>query len=222
MNIFDIIGPIMIGPSSSHTAGAVRIGRIAWKILGENAAKAKISLMGSFASTYKGHGTDKALIAGILGMQPDDNRIRHSLEIASENGLAYSFKKTNRLGAHPNTVVIDLVGVHGAHCVIEGASVGGGNIEISKLNGMESVFTGQRDTLIIAHLDKPGLLAAVTGTIASFGVNIGDFDLARPKKRELAIMTIVLDSGITEEQVHALEALEDVVNVVYLRPLSLE
>ena len=103
MNVFDIIGPVMIGPSSSHTAGAVRLGRVAWKILGEDVAQADIQLAGSFAQTYRGHGTDKALIAGIMGMHSDDERIRRSLELARERGLAFSFREEDIPGAHPNT-----------------------------------------------------------------------------------------------------------------------
>ena len=118
MNVFDIIGPVMIGPSSSHTAGAVRLGRVAWKILGERAVKAQIQLSGSFAHTYRGHGTDKALIAGIMGMHSDDERIRRSLSIAQEEGLLFSFTEEDIPGAHPNTARISLEGENGAGCVI--------------------------------------------------------------------------------------------------------
>ena len=181
MNIFDIIGPIMIGPSSSHTAGAVRMGRVAWKILGEDAASADIGLAGSFAMTYKGHGTDKALIAGILGMKPDDERIPNSLEIAKENGLEYTFSQVKIPKSHPNTAVLNLIGKNGAACTVEGVSVGGGNIQITKLNGMAAAFNGALDTLIIAHHDRPGVIAAVTDKLAQFGINIGSFRLSRQK-----------------------------------------
>lgn len=103
MNVFDIIGPVMIGPSSSHTAGAVRLGRVAWKILGDKVVKADIELSGSFAQTYRGHGTDKALIAGVMGMDSDDERIRHSLQLAKESGMEFAFHETEIPGAHPNT-----------------------------------------------------------------------------------------------------------------------
>lgn len=206
----------MIGPSSSHTAGAVRMGRVAMKILGEGAIKADIGLAGSFAMTYKGHGTDKALIAGILGMKPDDERIPHSLEIAKEASLEYTFSQVKIPNAHPNTAVINLTGKKGATCTVEGASVGGGSIQITKLNGMAAAFSGTLDTLIIAHHDRPGAIATVTDKLAQFDINIGSFRLSRPKKKELAIMTIELDSGIEKDVVNELRQLENIVSVVYM------
>ena len=210
----------MIGPSSSHTAGAVRMGRVARKILGEDAAAADIGLVGSFAMTYKGHGTDKALIAGILGMRPDDERIPNSLDIAKEVGLRFNFSEIKMTNAHPNTAVLDLTGVNGAKCTVEGVSIGGGNIQITKLNGMAAAFNGALDTLIIPHHDRPGVIALVADKLAQLGINIGSFRLSRPKKNELAIMTIELDSGIERHVVNELRELEHVVNVVYMRPSS--
>jgi len=220
MNIFDIIGPIMIGPSSSHTAGAVRMGRVAGKILGEEAARAEIGLVGSFAETYKGHGTDRAIIAGILGMKPDDERIPMSLEIADESGLVYDFTKIEIPRAHPNTAVLELAGKGGASCAIEGVSIGGGNILITKLNGMEAAFSGATDTLIVAHHNRPGVLAAVTGMLAHFGVNIDSFRLSRARKNEMSIMTIEIDSSIEKTVVQVLRQLKDIVSVVYMQPAS--
>ena len=175
MNVFDIIGPVMIGPSSSHTAGAVRLGRVAWKILGERAVQARIRLSGSFAQTWRGHGTDKALIAGIMGMHSDDERIRRSLTLAGEEGLAYSFTGEDIPGAHPNTARIHLKGENGAECVVQGASIGGGNILVTEINGMEVSFTGQYNTLMVLHHDKPGTIAAVTNFMAYSGTNIAPF-----------------------------------------------
>ncbi|MCL2216957.1 MAG: L-serine ammonia-lyase, iron-sulfur-dependent subunit beta [Defluviitaleaceae bacterium] len=217
MNIFDIIGPVMIGPSSSHTAGAVRMGRVAWKILGEKCVKADIGLVGSFAMTYKGHGTDKALIAGILGMRPDDERIPQSLEIAKEMGLEYKFSHKKIPNTHPNTAILTLLGENGAECVVEGVSVGGGNILITKLNGMEAAFSGAKPTLIIAHNDRPGVVAAVTGMLSHFGVNIGSFRLSRTHKNQPAIMTIELDSGIEKSAVQVLRQLKEIISVVYMK-----
>jgi len=218
MNIFEIIGPIMIGPSSSHTAGAVRMGRVAWKILGERAVKAEIGLVGSFAMTYKGHGTDKALIAGILGMKPDDERIPHSLEIAKEQGLTYEFLPKKIPNAHPNTALIALTGENGAECNVEGVSIGGGNILITKLNGMEAAFTGSAPTLVIAHHDRSGVVAAVTGMLSHFGINIGSLRLSRVQKNHPAIMTIELDAIIEKSVVQVLRQLKDIVSVVYMQP----
>jgi len=219
MNIFDIIGPVMIGPSSSHTAGAVRMGRIAWKILGEDAASAKIGLVGSFAMTYKGHGTDKALIAGILGMKPDDERIPNSMHIADEAGLSYRFYEEKMPKSHPNTAILSLIGIHGAECTVQGISVGGGNIQITQLNGMDAVFNGNRDTLIVSHHDVPGRMADVTTLLAGHGINIGSFRLSRPRKNQMAIMTIEIDSSIEKPLVNQLRALPGIVSVVYMHPM---
>ena len=217
MNIFDIIGPVMIGPSSSHTAGAVRIGRVSWKILGEQGVKAEIGLTGSFAMTYRGHGTDKALIAGILDMKPDDERIPRSLEIAGESGLNYRFSEVKISRAHPNTALLQLTGENGAQCTVQGASVGGGNILITKLNGMESAFNGEQDTLIIPHNDVPGMIALVSTHLALSGANIGNFRLYRPHKGLQAIMTIELDGAIEKPVINSLRAMPDIISVVYMR-----
>jgi len=217
LNIFDIIGPVMIGPSSSHTAGAVRIGRVSWKILGERAVGAEIGLAGSFARTYRGHGTDKAIIAGILGFKPDDDRIPHSFEIAEQAGLSYRFTEIKLAHAHPNTAVLHLDGEHGTQCTVQGASVGGGSILITKLNGMDSVFSGELDTLIVAHKDTPGMIASVASLLAGSGINIGNFRLSRPRRGEPAIMTIEMDESIGKSTVNELKALPGIISVVYMR-----
>ena len=129
--VFDIVGPVMIGPSSSHTAGAARLGLMAGKILGERVVKAEILLHGSFAQTYRGHGTDKALLGGIMGFEPEDERLRDALEIASDRGIEYSFSPVDIPEAHPNTAVLLLTGEKGRTVRVEGASIGGGNIRIS-------------------------------------------------------------------------------------------
>ena len=219
MNVFDIIGPIMIGPSSSHTAGAVRLGRVAWKILGERAVQADIQLSGSFAQTYRGHGTDKALIAGIMGMHTDDERIRHSLELARQSGLDFHFTTTDLPGAHPNTARISLTGEQGAHAVVQGASIGGGNILVSQINGMEVSFTGQYNTLLVLHSDKPGTIAAVTNFMAYSEVNIGNFRLSRPKKGGEAVMTIEVDGDVSDALINSLRILPNVINVVLIRAI---
>lgn len=219
MNVFDIIGPVMIGPSSSHTAGAVRIGRVAWKILGERAVKAGIQFSGSFAQTYRGHGTDKAIIAGIMGMHSDDERIRRSLEIAGEEGLDFSFTAEDIPGAHPNTARICLEGENGAHCVIQGASIGGGNILVTEINGMSVSFTGQYNTLLVLHYDKPGTIAAVTNFMAYSGTNIGNFRLSRPKKGGEAVMTIEVDGDVSDNLIQSLRILPNIINVVLIRAI---
>lgn len=218
MNVFDILGPVMIGPSSSHTAGAVRIGKIAGALLGSPAVSAHILLHGSFAKTYKGHGTDKALVAGIMGMGPSDARIRQSLELAKEKGLTVNFEKVELEGAHPNTVVITLKDAAGKTVTLRGASIGGGNIIISEINGIKVDITGQQTTLLILHRDVPGVIACVSNYIAAQGVNISNFKLSRTQRGETALMTIEVDGELNEEINKGIEALPNVLQSIMLQP----
>lgn len=191
--VFDIVGPVMIGPSSSHTAGAVRLGLMARKILGEVPVRAEINLHGSFARTYRGHGTDKALIAGIQGFCPDDERIRDALNIARDNGLAFSFQTVNLEEAHPNTAVIYLTGLSGRSVRVLGASVGGGNIVISNIDGYQVELTGQYPALITIHRDCPGVITKVTQILAHASVNIAFMRVSRQNRGETAMMIMELD-----------------------------
>ena len=182
MNVFDILGPVMIGPSSSHTAGAARIGLMTRALLGKTPVKAHIFLHGSFAKTYKGHGTDKALVAGILGMQTDDERIRFSLDVAKKEGLEIQIETGELENTHPNTAEITLTAADGEKVSLRGSSIGGGNILITRVNGMEVALTGQNPALIVLHKDAPGTIAAVTELMAEYGGNICNFHLARETK----------------------------------------
>lgn len=219
MNVFDMIGPVMIGPSSSHTAGAARLGYVAYKILGERAVKADITLSGSFARTYKGHGTDKALLAGILGFHSDDERLRSSLELAHSAGLDYIFHTTDLPGAHPNTARICLTGESGQSCTVQGASVGGGNILVTAINGMEVSFTGEHNTLLVPHHDRPGTIAAVTNYMAESTLNIGNFRLNRPVKGGEALMTIEVDGDVPADLIEGLKRLPNVIHVILIRAI---
>ena len=219
MNVFDIIGPVMIGPSSSHTAGAVRLGRIARRLLGEEAVRAEISLSGSFAETYRGHGTDKALVAGIMGLHSDDGRIRHSLELARDAGLEVAIREVSIPGAHPNTARLELTGRSGRRAAVQGASVGGGNVLITSINGMDVAFTGQYNTVLVRHLDKPGAIAAVTQFMAGSGVNIGNFRLSRQRRGGEALMTIEVDGDVSDALMEELRALPPVQQAVLIRAM---
>ena len=219
MNVFDIIGPIMIGPSSSHTAGAVRLGRVAWKLLDERPVRAEVELTGSFAETYRGHGTDKALTAGIMGMDSDDDRIRRSPDIARESGLEVSFTETTIHGAHPNTARITLYGEGGGRVQVQGASVGGGNILITGVNGMAVSFTGQYNTILVLHQDKPGAIAAVTQFVAGSGLNIGNFRLSRSHRGGEALMTIEVDGAVPAGLMESLRAIAPVQQAILIRAL---
>lgn len=219
MNVFDIIGPIMIGPSSSHTAGAVRIGLMSRLLLDSPAVKAHIRLHGSFAQTYKGHGTDRALAAGIMGMKPDDERIRDSLKRAQEIGLTITFEPTVIPDAHPNTAEITLTDLKGKTVCVQGSSVGGGNIVITKIDGMEVKITGQSPTVIVVHNDIPGMIAAVTALMASYHLNVYKFNLARDKKGGTAIMSLQVDGrSLGDTLKAAIEKVPGVTAVIFIRP----
>ena len=218
MNVFDIIGPVMIGPSSSHTAGAARIGRIAYMLLGQPAKRAEILLHGSFAKTYKGHGTDKALIAGIMGMKPDDARLRSSFELAEQAGLSFEITTGHLEDAHPNTAQITLYG-EDSQVSVQGASVGGGNILINRINGMAVEISGQFTTLIVLHRDAPGTIAHVTELLGSNGINIANFRLAREQKGGTAVMTIEIDGDAGQELNRQVAALENVLGSTMLKPI---
>ena len=218
MNVFDIIGPVMIGPSSSHTAGAARIGRIAYMLLGQPAKRAEILLHGSFAKTYKGHGTDKALIAGIMGMKPDDARLRSSFELAEQAGLSFEITTGHLEDAHPNTAQITLYG-EDSQVSVQGPSVGGGNILINRINGMAVEISGQFTTLIVLHRDAPGTIAHVTELLGSNGINIANFRLAREQKGGTAVMTIEIDGDAGKELNRQVAALENVLGSTMLKPI---
>lgn len=219
MNVFDIVGPVMIGPSSSHTAGAVRIGRIARALLAAAPVDAHIGLHGSFAKTYKGHGTDKALIAGIMGMEPDDERIRLSPQLAQAAGLQVRIETIELENAHPNTAVLTLTDAAGRTVSVQGASVGGGNILITAVGGMEVQLTGQYTSLIVLHRDAPGTIAAVTDVLAAHGVNICNFRLARQQKGGEAVMTIEMDGRFGLQLNREIETLPNVLSSTMLLPI---
>lgn len=219
MNIFDIIGPVMIGPSSSHTAGAARIGRITRKLLGENPKHALIKLHGSFAKTYKGHGTDKAIIGGLLGFEVDDSRIRYSPDFAKENGLEFSIVPVDLGLVHPNTVMIELVGETGKKVKVLGASIGGGNILIKQVNGFDLEFTGQYNTLVVAHNDAPGAVATVSTTLAVNQINIASMKLYRAHKGGKAIMIIETDQNIDDKIVNSIKNMSMVIEVTAIEAM---
>ena len=217
MNLFDILGPVMVGPSSSHTAGAARIGFMAQKLLKDKPVKAVIYLHGSFATTGIGHGTDKALIGGLLCMQPDDIRIPNSFEIAKKEGLSFEFHNINLNDVHPNTALLVLDGENGKHLEIEAASVGGGRIMIHKLDGVEVNFTAENPTIIIHNQDTPGHVARVTSTLALEQINIATMHLYRGDKRDgYAVMVIETDQPVPEQAVKDLEILSGILKVTYV------
>lgn len=216
MNIYDILGPIMVGPSSSHTAGAVRIGLIALKLLGEEPTQANIILHGSFDATGIGHGTDKALIAGLLGMQPDDIRIPDSFNISRDKGLIFTFESKNIKNAHPNTAILQIKGKSNRELTIQASSIGGGRIMVNKIDGIDVNFSAESPTLIVHNIDKPGHVAEVTSILASINVNIATMQLFRNQRGGYAVMVIETDSDIPSSSIEQLRQSDGIVKVTYL------
>lgn len=216
MNVFDIIGPVMVGPSSSHTAGAVKIGIVAREIFGKQPEHVVIGLYGSFASTYKGHGTDKAIIAGLLGMPMDDIRIRDSLDIAKRVGMSFRFETITLRDAHPNTALITATLKNGDKISVQGASIGGGNIVIQKINGMNVEFSGQYNTLVISHNDTPGAVAEVTSLLSGNSINIANMKMVRSYRGGDAMMVIETDQSISRELFMLMQRLSRNKNVILI------
>jgi len=220
VNVFDIMGPVMVGPSSSHTAGAVKIGYIARKLLRDDVKKAKIFLHGSFLMTGKGHGTDKALIAGLMGMKPDDERIPNSFQYANERGLEYEFSGIELKDAHPNSVLLNLVGVNDSKLEIVASSIGGGSVVINQIDGVEADITAAYPTLIVKNIDKPGYVAKVTSLLSNHDINIATMRIRRDKRGGTAVMIIECDQEVPADVTELLAASEGVKKVTYLKPVD--
>ena len=216
-SIFDILGPVMVGPSSSHTAGAVRIGQIARQLFGRQPERAVVYLHGSFAATGKGHGTDKALIAGLLGMKPDDMRIPHSFEIAKEQGMEFVIENKDIKGAHPNTAQIIMDAEGKKTMKIQAYSIGGGRIRVSKLDGIDVNFSGESNTLIVRNVDKPGRITEVSAALSKENINIATMTVFRDKRGGFAVMVVETDQIVPEEAIRALESKEGILKVIFLK-----
>ena len=219
---FDILGPNMIGPSSSHTAGALRIAFVAGRMV-ERAVSVKFVLYGSFARTYHGHGTDRALVGGILGYHPDDERIRDSFEHAKEAGLAFSFEENfTDKEIYPNTVDIYVTDKDGSVVSLRGKSIGGGTAVITRLNGVDVELTGNYCTVVVEHVDKKGTLAFVTTVLSAYDLNIGSLRLYRESKGKRAYAIIEVDTNVSNQVVSALKGVESVTNVLVVPAIQLD
>ena len=218
MDILDIIGPIMVGPSSSHTAGAVRIGLVARKLLGSTPVRAELYLHGSFAATGRGHGTDMALIAGLLGFAPDDERIPQSFEYAKKACLEFRFDTIQLRDAHPNSVLIKACGAGGHSIEVVGASIGGGRIEIREFAGMKLRFSADRPTLIVQNRDFPGSVADVSYILSRLNINIATFQVTRNSRGGTAVMVIECDAPIEPDVIERIESMPGIIRAVGLNP----
>lgn len=217
IDVFDIMGPIMVGPSSSHTAGAVRIGRMARTLLGDEPVKATILLHGSFAETGVGHGTDKALVAGLLGMATDDLDIPNSFEIAEERGLKFTFDEVDLREAHPNSVKLEITGASGRRMKMQASSLGGGRIMVDKLDGVEVGFSGDFHTLIIQNMDNQDNLSSVTTALSLARVNVANMGMHRSAKGGSVMMIVETDDPIPGYIAELLEKQPGILQVIHYK-----
>ncbi len=220
VSILDIIGPVMVGPSSSHTAGACRIGLLARALVGGTPQRAVVELHGSFARTGEGHGTDKAIVGGLLGFRPDDERLRRALDIAEQEGLDYRFEKTTIAeNAHPNTTRITLE--RGAFSgVVVASSLGAGRILVTEIDGFPVEVTGSYHTIVLVAEDRPGSIARICGIIAEEGINLATMRVTRKERGGDAFMVLQLDDPPSENLCRRIEGLDWVNWVRYLEKVG--
>ena len=218
ISAFDIIGPIMVGPSSSHTAGALKIARIASKLSSKKIVDVSFRLFGSFAKTYRGHGTDRALLAGILGMDTDDLNIKKSFSIAHERGMEFEFiadESENEF--HPNTVEINLKYEDGGRLFVRGSSIGGGEVEITNINGTEISFSGRYNAIIIHQKDEPGVVAHITRVFEKHGINIAFMHVYRDGPGDDAFSIVEIDGDPSDDFMAEIRGLDPIIAVSYFR-----
>lgn len=215
VSILDVMGPVMVGPSSSHTAGTARLGRVAREILDEEPVTVRFFLHPPLAATYRGHGSDFALVGGSIGLNVDDPRIPEAIRIAEQMGVNIEFKDEDLGEVHPNTVKIEIEGkTHTAEIV--GSSIGGGVIEVFNINGFQTRFKGDSPTLLLFYRDRPGMISEVTRIISEEGINIASLYCSRKQRGKDAFMQIDVDSPISDAALGRITAMKDVSEARYL------
>lgn len=216
--VFDILGPVMIGPSSSHTAGAARLGKIAKDIVGTEFHKVVFYLHGSFGKTFEGHGTDKALVAGILGMDPSDEELRDSFEIAKSKGIDFEFIEADLGYQHPNTVKIVFKFEDKEDIYIIGSSIGGGSILITDINGNKVEFSGDYPTIIIKYIDQKGVISRISSILSASEINIATMKVTR--ENDIATMVVETDSDINKKVVDEIDQLNEIIYIKGINPIK--
>ncbi|MPQ43309.1 L-serine ammonia-lyase, iron-sulfur-dependent subunit beta [Clostridium tarantellae] len=219
--VFDILGPVMIGPSSSHTAGAARLGKIAKSICNNKLKRVNFKLHGSFAKTYKGHGTDKALVAGVLDMEPCDVRLKNSMKIAKEENIEIKFEEIDLGNVHPNTVKFEIIDINNKKTEVVGSSIGGGNVIITEVNKKKVEFSGEYPTLIISHKDVPGVVSKVTAIVYEYNINIAFMKVFRTEKGKVAEMVFETDTSLNEDIINKIKKVPLVEKVINIEPVKL-
>lgn len=213
ISLFDIIGPNMIGPSSSHTAGALRIASLALRMVKHKIKHVNFVLYGSFATTYQGHGTDRALLGGILGYSTEDYRIRESFRYANEAGIEYNFEPNRtKTVDHPNTVDIIITDIYDEETKVTGVSIGGGRAVLTNINGVDIDLSGEYYTVVTKHKDLPGVVAGITNILSSFNINIAFMKLYRENKGTYAYSIIEADQPIEKEVIDEMERMDQMIS----------
>lgn len=221
--VFDILGPIMVGPSSSHTAGAARLAKVVRTVAAGKIKKVKFYLHGSFAKTYKGHGTDKALVAGILGMDPWDDNLKYSIDIAKKQGIEIEFIESDLGDVHPNTVKFIVTKENGSITEAVGSSIGGGNIIISEINGKKIEFTGDYPTIVISHYDIPGMVKKVCEVLYKYNINIAFMRVYRTKgKGSTAFMVFEVDNHVPNSLLDDVLSIPKIEDAICINPIAEE
>ena len=220
IGIFDVLGPIMIGPSSSHTAGAARLGKIAGTIVNKPIKEVSFLLHGSFKETYKGHGTDRALVAGILGFLPDDPNLKDSISIANEKGIIIRFLPADLGQVHPNTVKFLIKDIDDIEWEVLGSSIGGGLVEIHEINGKKVKITGEYPTIITCHDDVPGTVSKISTLFYENKINIAFMSLSRNQKGKDATMNLEVDTNISDEIINEIKSINGVNRVIVINSLG--
>jgi len=215
VSILDVMGPVMVGPSSSHTAGTARLGRVAREILDEDPVSVHFYLHPPLAATYRGHGSDFALVGGSIGLNVDDPRIPEAIRIAEQMGVEVEFSEEDHGDVHPNTVRIEIKGPS-REIEIMGSSIGGGVIEVFKINGFQTRFKGDSPVLLLFYRDRPGMIAEVANIIADEGINIASLYCSRKQRGKDAFMEVDVDSPLSHAALSRILALADVAEARYL------
>lgn len=218
LSAFDIIGPNMVGPSSSHTAGAAKLGLLARKMFSGKIKVVSFTLYGSFAKTYRGHGTDRALLGGVLGFAPDDVRIRDAFSQARQQGIEYEFIIDEKeIPEHPNTADIRLQGIDGSTLSIRGESTGGGRVQITRINGVKVEFTGEYGTIIVRQIDKPGVVRHIVECVGNYNINIAFMKVFREEKGGYAYIVMEVDGEIPQELIEEARLNENIEEVLVIQ-----
>lgn len=218
-SVFDILGPVMIGPSSSHTAGAVNLGRIMRQVFGRDPEEIRITLYGSFAATYKGHGTDRALVAGILGFLPHSLEVKDALDLAARKGISVHFQLEKESCHHPNTARILLTG-KGSQTEIVGVSEGGGVVSVKEIDGFGVDVSGAYNTILCSYPDQVGMVARITQILAEENINIAFMRVSRSGRKANALMVVEADDDVGESVLNKITAVPGMLGVKYIKKLS--